>query len=404
MKIAVISSLFPPFAIGGAEEVAANLAVALHDLGHDIDVISTCRPDHYANGRCTLWNGVRVWRIAPRNLYWSFDKSTTQPSALSRACWHAVDLWNPSVLEPLSRLLDRIQPEVINTHNIDGLSVAAWQAGSPYAPLAHTLHDHHLVCPRATMRRRNGEVCESLCGLCRIYARYHLRFQRHVAMLIAPSRAIAEAHRNAGWTAPALEVIQNGLDPEEAATAEMPDSEPLRVAFLSRLEREKGCDTLLTVLRRLNTFPDIHFHLAGAGSYEAAYSRLASELPNTTWHGYLMGPDKAAFLARSDVFLQISECHENAPLGLIEAKRRGLYLVGSQIGGIPELIQAPEFGIVLPPGNPDALCSILQDLARRKREIRAGRSRRIADSGCYGTREMAREYVRVFRSLIHSKA
>lgn len=384
--------------------MAANLGVALHELGHDVDVVTTCRPDYYAKGRCTLWNGVRVWRIAPWNIYWSFDKHTTRPAALTRACWHAVDLWNPSVFEPLNRVLDRIQPDVINTHNIDGLSVAAWQAGSRYAPLAHTLHDHHLVCARATMRRRNGEVCETLCGLCQVYAHYHVLFQRHVSMLIAPSRAIAETHRKAGWTAPALEVIQNGLDPEEVAAAEVPESEPLRVAFLSRLEREKGCETLLAVIRRLNTFPDIHFHLAGAGSYEAQYSRLASEQPNTTWHGFLMGADKAAFLARSDVFLQISECHENAPLGLIEAKRRGLYLVGSELGGIPELIQPSEFGVVLPPGSPDALFSTLQELAGRKREIRAGRPRRIAMSGRYGTREMAREYARVFRSLIRSRA
>jgi len=101
MRIALVSSLFAPYGLGGAEEVAAQLATNLRNLGHAVDVISTCRRDDL-NGkpyRIDVWNDIRVWRIAPWNLYWRFDRETQHPSPLARAAWHLVDLWNPSTID-----------------------------------------------------------------------------------------------------------------------------------------------------------------------------------------------------------------------------------------------------------------------------------------------------------------
>ena len=96
MKIAIVSSLYPPYAIGGAEQVAAQLAGALDRLGHQVDVISTCgRSQLGGQPYCSeIRDRVRVWRVAPRNLYWSYDKQREQPGRLARAGWHAVDLLN----------------------------------------------------------------------------------------------------------------------------------------------------------------------------------------------------------------------------------------------------------------------------------------------------------------------
>jgi glycosyltransferase involved in cell wall biosynthesis len=335
-------------------------------------------------------------------LYWSFDTQSEHPPALVRACWHAVDLWNPSIFKPLRDVLDQIRPDAINTHNIDGFSAAVWQVAGSYAPVAHTLHDYHLVCPRATMRRRDGEICETACGFCRVYSQYHLFFQRYIQTLIAPSHAIAETHRQAGWTAQAIEIVPNGVDIDNVTLTKIPPAEPLRALFLARLEKEKGCETLLVALSRLKESVDVHFHLAGRGSYAELLSHFASEVSNTTWHGFVTGDEKRELYSRADVFLQLSECRENAPLGLIEAKRYGLYLLGANIGGIPELIGGPEDGRLIAPGDADTLCWMLEALASRKQEIRAGRAERLRTSARYGRRQMACEYLRVLRSLAPS--
>ena len=173
VKIVIISSLFPPFDIGGAEQVAALLARTLRQLGHQIDVISTCRRSDLSVERYRIdcWEGIRVWRMAPWNVYWSFDKQEQRPHALRRAAWHFIDLCNWSVVPALAEVLNRISPDVVNTHNIDGMSPVVWRVARDYtSAVVHTLHDYHLICPRATMRKRDGAACDSVCGLCHSYS------------------------------------------------------------------------------------------------------------------------------------------------------------------------------------------------------------------------------------------
>lgn len=403
MKIAIISSLFPPFCVGGAEQVASQLASALHRLGQQVDVISTCS-HRELNGSCFRtdeWEGIRVWRIAPLNLYWRFDRETAPPNRLTRAAWHGVDLWNPSIIASLNKILRRIQPEVINTHNIDGLSPVVWKVARKHAEVVHTLHDCHLLCPRATMQHRNGTICRRLCGFCRIYSLYHRHFQECVRVLAAPAVAIADLHRQSGWTGPRLEIIRNAVDIPPLQIPNIPACGPLQVLFLSRLEREKGCETLLGVVRLFRGANDIQFHLAGRGSYEKQMSELAQTMRNVVWHGYVSGDAKRDLFSMADVFLQLSECRENAPLSLIEARRYGLYLVGTDVGGIPEEINGPASGQLIPLRDAENLSRALQLLVARRDALRRERSLRLPHTG-YGTREMAQEYLRVFRSLVES--
>ena len=294
-----------------------------------------------------------------------------------------------------------IRPEVVNTHNIDGFSPAVWQIARKRASaVVHTLHDFHLLCPRATMRRGDGTVCENLCRFCRVYARYHRAFQKQVAMLIAPSRAAAELHRQCGWTRPRIEIIRNGVDIQPAPVRETAEQDPLRVLFLSRLEREKGSATLMASIAALAATQEIEFHIAGSGTYESAFAELAARTGNAVWHGFVSGSHKQELFSRCDAFLQLSECRENAPLSLSEAKGHGLYLLGSAVGGIPETIANLEAGQLIPPGDSPKLVAALEALSRRRAAIRARRAERIRGSAGYGTLEMAEAYLAAFRSLL----
>jgi glycosyltransferase involved in cell wall biosynthesis len=118
------------------------------------------------------------------------------------------------------------------------------------------------------------------------------------------------------------------------------------------------------------------------------------------WRGFVTGSAKQDLLTNGDVFLQLSECHENAPLSLIEAKRYGLYLIGSRIGGIPEIIDSAEAGMLLQPGNASALFAILRDLRDTRKALRANRATRVKGAGAYGRLEMAQQYAGAFRSLL----
>jgi glycosyltransferase involved in cell wall biosynthesis len=55
-----------------------------------------------------------------------------------------------------------------------------------------------------------------------------------------------------------------------------------------------------------------------------------------------------------------SECYENAPLAVLESQAAGRPVVGSNLGGIPELIDPGRDGILVEPGNPQALLAGLK--------------------------------------------
>ena len=60
-------------------------------------------------------------------------------------------------------------------------------------------------------------------------------------------------------------------------------------------------------------------------------------------------------LARSRFSVLPSECFENGPMAALEALASGLPLVGTDIGGIPEMIEDGVNGFVVAPRNPEAL-------------------------------------------------
>jgi glycosyltransferase involved in cell wall biosynthesis len=401
MRIAVVSSLFAPFGIGGAEQVAAHVAAGLHRDGHQIDVISTGRRRDLRGADYVVdsWNGIRVWRIAPWNLYWRFDRETDHPGRLARAAWHAVDLWNPTVVRPLSKILEQVQPDVVNTHNIDGFSPLVWQVARKYSPVVHTLHDFHLICPRAIMQRRSGTSCPKLCRGCSVYASYHQLYQRFVDGMISPTQIVADLHQSTGWTGPKFFVIRNAVDLSEISLPAESPAGPLQVVFMSRLVAEKGCETLIRAIQMFRGREDvIHFHIAGEGPYAGRLAQLAAE-PHLTWHGYVKGEQKSALLSGADIFLQLSESRENAPLSVLEAKSFGNYVIATRMGGLPELIDDPFDGQLICHADPGALVSALETQIGRCADIRQQRRQRAMASGVYGIPEMNRLYSQAFASV-----
>ena len=298
------------------------------------------------------------------------------------------------------KVLSLIQPDVINSHNIDGLSPVVWQvARTAQRPVVHTVHDGHLLCPRAIMQRRDGRACEGLCGGCRVYAGFHARFQRYVDAVISPSKDLAELHCAAGWDGRDLNVVPNAVPFEDVTLEAVEPSTPLRVLFLARLVQEKGCAVLLESIRRFAGNPGLEFHVAGSGPFADEFAALATEAANLKFHGHVSGAEKSALLAKSDVLLVLSQWRENAPLSLLEGKLHGLYVIATRMGGIPEMV-GPGDGELIPAAAGDALCGRLRDLIGRREALRELRRSRIDRARGYGVREMADRYVKIFEQLV----
>ena len=161
MKILLGSSLYPPNSVGGAEKVVHALADEFIHEGHSVSVITTQPagdPQH------TIVDGVSVHYVTVRNLYRPFNDF--EPGPILKTLWRLIDSYNPLMVRNLARIIACENPDVVNTHNITGLSVAIWAAAKRFGtPIVHTMHDQYLLCHRSTMYKR-GKNCTRQCPDC----------------------------------------------------------------------------------------------------------------------------------------------------------------------------------------------------------------------------------------------
>lgn len=133
------------------------------------------------------------------------------------------------------------------------------------------------------------------------------------------------------------------------------------VLFLGRLREKKGIVDLLNavpaVLRRV---PETHFVLAGDGD-QADMSALAEQLgvsASVSFPGWIDGPEKDALLASASV-LVLPSYFEGLPVCILEAMAAGVPVVASRVGGIPDVLEDGACGLLITPGDREALSDAL---------------------------------------------
>jgi glycosyltransferase involved in cell wall biosynthesis len=202
--------------------------------------------------------------------------------------------------------------------------------------------------------------------------------------IIAISEAVAAQFEPLRGQIP-LRVIHNGIPLDKFAPA--PPSSELRESFglqtdqpvvmvVGRLTPWKGHTTLLQAMRLVyQQFPRVKLLVVGAVTFwEDAYQGELQALVNelgladcVQWLGFRS--DVSELLRLCDVFVLPSV---NEPFGraLVEAMACGKPVIGTQSGGVPEVVPAATGGLLVPPGEvqplADAICQLLADPALRR--------------------------------------
>lgn len=140
----------------------------------------------------------------------------------------------------------------------------------------------------------------------------------------------------------------------------------VRLLSVARLSGEKGHTHLLRAVAALRESGlDARLTLAGAGPERERLEQEAGELgiaAAVRFAGFVApGAELVALLDDADVFV-LPSLSEGLPHSVVEAMARGLPVVATRIGGLPELL-ADGAGLVVPPGDPVALAEALGALA-----------------------------------------
>lgn len=217
-----------------------------------------------------------------------------------------------------------------------------------------------------------------------------------VFSIVGVSEAVLAPYASLGAS---MEVIPNGVDlcacadaarePVTRSRLNLPP-DAFVVGYAGRMTAAKGIKPMTSAVSRvLKERPNAHFVLLGGNPASENRDWLAeirqtfaaagvSERTHLT--GYVQDP--LGWIAGFDLALAPSIYPDPCPLAVIEALSVGTPVLASNVGGIPELIDDGETGLLLPPNNVDALASaivsLIDDPGRRARM--AARARRVSAS------------------------
>ena len=111
--------------------------------------------------------------------------------------------------------------------------------------------------------------------------------------------------------------------------------------------------------RVASALPDVQLHVVGRGREHTVVERLVRDLPQrATWDDWLPS-DRIAAALDGATALVLPSVSEGLPRVAMEAFARGRGVVGSRAGGIPDIVEDGVTGILVPPGDAEALAQAL---------------------------------------------
>jgi colanic acid/amylovoran biosynthesis glycosyltransferase len=178
-----------------------------------------------------------------------------------------------------------------------------------------------------------------------------------------------------------LTIVRCGVDLEHFRCGPVKDK-ARKLLYTGRLAAEKGLPVLFDSLRTLaDRGYDFELTLVGDGSDRQALEALGRQLgifDRLVFAGYVGQDGVREYLQQSDVFI-LPSFAEGVPVSLMEAMACGVPVLATYVGGVAELVEPEQTGLVVPPADSlalgNALARYLDSMELRQKVSRLGRER-----------------------------
>ena len=312
-------------------------------------------------------------------------------------------------LMAIARAMAEFRPDIVHTHMAKAGLLARtaavlynWTHPSRRARIVHTYHGHVLEGYFA------GPVTQLFIGLERLLSRFTDR-------IVAVSPIVRDdlLTRYRIGSADTFVVIPLGLELDAFAAIDAAARTAARLALeipagaavvttVGRLTAIKNHTLFLHMAQRLPAATkDIVFLIAGDGELRAELERdanargLAGRVRFLGWRR-----DLETIYGATDVFA-ITSANEGTPVALIEAMAAGVAGVSTDVGGVRDVITDPSLGVVVPPGNAEALASAVEELlADAGRRERIGEAARQSAMERFRFERLTADIARMYRELV----
>jgi glycogen(starch) synthase len=346
VRVLMLSWEYPPLVVGGIAAHVEGLATALQRTGHDVVVLSLL---HAPNGPSVAddhrADGVRVLRADPSLPWLPDDRLVTRMASANHQ------------LVQLVAQLGEWRPDVVHAHDW----MVAWAGDTLQTlfgvPLVATVH--------ATERgRHGGHLPPGMPGEINS-VEWWLTYQARE--VIACSRfMVREVVQGFELPNEKVHLVPNGVDVQQWAAT--PDTgaarEPLVVAW-GRIQYEKGFQILVRAIGELrHRVPGIRCVIAGRGTYLAELQSQvdmegAGDLVQLA--GFVPDAELKSLLARAACVV-IPSLYEPFGIVALEGMAAGAPTIVARTGGLAEIVDGTDAGMVFEPGDPHRLADRIAEV------------------------------------------
>lgn len=409
MKIVLITSFFPPVHTAGTEKRTLGYALALQDMGHEVQVV--CAGN---------WNeGERYWNGYIDEIYRQISVRRVQLNWVLAPDPNRFLYENPVVEKYLNQWLCKWQPDIVHITSCLTLSASIIQCiKNQGIPVVLTLTDFWFICPRLNLLREdkslcNGKTTSEECLKCqldntKIYKGLDLilpekavglflgwvskqpklnkqRGLRGMAldmearkfflpkmlaaadMITAPSKCLRDIFEASG-TMESIRVIHSGHDlswlerlPQKKA------SDYLRIGYIGQIIPVKGVHILLKAFVAANFSDQATLAIYGDHNKSPDYTIYLEDLligndVDVRFFGEFPHEKLGEILSKIDILVVPSQWHENNPRVIQESFASKTPVIASDVDGISEFVRHEVNGLLFKRGD-------VQDLARQLRRV-----------------------------------
>lgn len=279
-------------------------------------------------------------------------------------------IYSVDACRKLRKVLNDFSPDVIHLNNIHyHLTPSIIIEANRYRKktgrnlkIVYTVHDYQLICPSHGLFDSQIRVCEkcldgnythclrtrcvkksflkSFIATVDAYVWKKSKAYDYIDSIICPSRFLKGKLDTQDRFREKTVAIHNFIEPKSVLETEKENY----VLEFGHLSRDKGTNTLLEAAKNM---PETRFVFAG---YGVAVQDI-EKVENAEYVGFKTGDELKSLIAKAKCSVCPSEWYENCPYTVIESQMYLTPVIGSRMGGIPEIIEEGKTGLLFEAGN-----------------------------------------------------
>jgi glycosyltransferase involved in cell wall biosynthesis len=298
---------------------------------------------------------------------------------MSRVTLPGRTVWSSESFRRTRRALREEKSHVLHVQNFFPLLSPSiyYAARAEGVPVVQTLHNYRILCPSALFFR-DGHLCEDCLGRRLPWPGVLHKCYRQSRSASAVVAGMLAAHNALGTWDRAVDIyvaltqfgrrkfIEGGLPAERIVVKPNfvhPDPGPGEgngdyALFVGRLSPEKGISTLLTAWKQLKG--PIRLVIVGDGPSSPEVLEASQRTRSIEWLGRRSGSEVYDLMGRALCLVLPSEWYEGFPRVAVEAFAKGIPIVASRVGALPDIIADNLTGLHFVGGNAEDLAAKLE--------------------------------------------